>query len=187
MLVKISSRLPQLRGMRGMTQEELAKETGVDLANIKRLEEGGQDARPVTASALAFTLRVPMDELRECSDTEQLFPVFLESGAEKPQRNEDGSFDLLAMKEQYLPRGGSAVVETGVSISLPQCCAALVVSHPELLRCDIIAADAPADGMIRVKLFNLSRETSYILQKGDPVGRLLIVPTADASLVRSLT
>ena len=94
---------------------------------------------------------------------------------------------LLALKEQYLPRGGSAVVETGVSISLPQCCAALVVSHPELLRCDIIAADAPADGTIRVKLFNLSRETSYILQKGDPVVRLLIVPTADASLVRSLT
>lgn len=70
----IGARLRDVRKRRGMTQQELAAESGVSLSLIRKLEQGEvSDTRVETARRLAAAMRVP---------TSQLLAGHTESGAD---------------------------------------------------------------------------------------------------------
>ena len=64
MSANIGKRLQEVRKRRGMTQRQLASESGVSLSLIRKLEQGERaDTRLETARQLAQTLRVPTTSL----------------------------------------------------------------------------------------------------------------------------
>jgi transcriptional regulator with XRE-family HTH domain len=63
-MTTIGQRLQSIRKRRGLTQQELAKESGVSLSLIRQLEQGArEDTRLETARKLAIGLRVPTSVL----------------------------------------------------------------------------------------------------------------------------
>jgi transcriptional regulator with XRE-family HTH domain len=67
----VGERLREIRKRRGLTQRELAAESGVSLSLIRKLEQGErQDTRLETVRQLAVTLRVPTTRLIVAADEE---------------------------------------------------------------------------------------------------------------------
>jgi transcriptional regulator with XRE-family HTH domain len=65
----IGARLQELRKRRGLTQRELARESGVSVSTIRNLEQGSQVAtRLETVRKLAVALRVPTSRLANQDD-----------------------------------------------------------------------------------------------------------------------
>jgi transcriptional regulator with XRE-family HTH domain len=62
-LVKFGKRLRELRLQQGLTQEQLAYATDVDLSQIHRLEAAKTNATLTTLSALATALDTTVSEL----------------------------------------------------------------------------------------------------------------------------
>ncbi|MFY7628294.1 helix-turn-helix domain-containing protein [Streptomyces sp. NY05-11A] len=64
MSADIGKRLQEVRRRRGMTQRQLASESGVSLSLIRKLEQGERaDTRLESARQLAHALRVPTTNL----------------------------------------------------------------------------------------------------------------------------
>ena len=60
---KLAMRLKRLRDERGLTQEQLAKRSGVSHGYLARLEIGMHDPSLSTLAKLAKALKVTVDEL----------------------------------------------------------------------------------------------------------------------------
>lgn len=186
----IGPRLRQLRELKNMSQPELAEACGLHAETIWNLENGKSLPQKGTLAALAYGLGVTVDELKEPrSDKDVQFMVFLARNAIKPAREhpDDLGFTLFSPGMDLIPAYGSAIVDTGVHIVMPEGYAGLIITHDKAnFSHDIITADSvvePGDaGPIRVKLYNVGPQ-SFILERTDPVAKLIFVPAADPALI----
>lgn len=113
--------------------------------------------------------------------------IMLDNGAYMPSRghNTDAGLDLRTPKAVTVPAYGSATVDTGVHVALPQGCAGLLVSKSGLnVRNDITCTgliDEGYTGSIVVKLYNHGGG-DYQLAAGDKITQLVVLPVICESL-----
>jgi transcriptional regulator with XRE-family HTH domain len=153
----IGVRLRDVRKRRGLTQHELASESGVSLSLIRKLEQGElKDTRLETARRLAVALRVPTTRLLTRDDTpnpadaptvDQWEPVrrALASPLPAPEVHEEptvvGVADALIVARQLFAEDRLAE---------------LAVALPPLLRDGDTLADDPAARGVRVQLMQVT-------------------------------
>lgn len=91
--MKFSERLKELREMAEMTQEQLAKKSGVQCRMIQRYEAGTSHPRYSAAEKLADALNVSVDKLM--GKEEKSFAEYGEEHGAKAQR------DLIAQAQKF--------------------------------------------------------------------------------------
>lgn len=115
--------------------------------------------------------------------------IMLDNGAMMPERAHDldAGIDLRTPIAAEIPPQGSVVVDTGVHMAIPMGYAGLLCGRSGLnikhgVTCDGVI-DAGYTGSIRVKLYNHGEEP-YMVERGDKVGQVLIIPVVSLDLVR---
>lgn len=109
--------------------------------------------------------------------------VMLDSNAFVPERahDTDAGLDIKSPVSKFIPVNGSAVIRTGVHIELPHGYAGILVSKSGLNVMHGITSTGLIDegytGEIVVKLYN-NGEHSYLVERGDKISQLVIVPVA---------
>ena len=108
----------------------------------------------------------------------------------------DAGFDLVAVESHRLaPRGGRALVGTGVAVAIPAGFGGFVLPRSGLaLRHGITCANAPGlidsgyRGEVKVALVNLDPDNDYVVHEGDRIAQLVVMPVAtiDFRLVERL-
>lgn len=63
--MQLAQRLRAFRKLKGLTQQELAKQTGISLAVLGALERGNRTLEPDMLSMIAQTLEIEVQELTE--------------------------------------------------------------------------------------------------------------------------
>lgn len=107
--------------------------------------------------------------------------IKLDEGAFVPSRAHatDAGIDLRTPVAVTVPAHGSAVIDTGVHVELPQGCAGLLVSKSGLNVKHGITSTGLIDegytGTILVRLYNHS-DTDYTFHEGDKVTQLVVIP-----------
>ena len=117
----------------------------------------------------------------------------LNPGAFKPVRahKTDAGLDLLSPIHAYIPAKGSACIDTGVCVELPENTVGMVKSKSGLNvkhgLTSVGVIDVGYTGSIRVKLYNHS-DTDYYVKRGDKISQLVILPilTPELELVDEL-
>ena len=111
--------------------------------------------------------------------TERMIKVKLDKGAIAPTRAHpyDAGLDLYAMNDAVVDY--SKTFDTGVHVEIPEGWVGFIKSKSGLMVNHNITTDGTIDahytGPIKVKLFNHG-ETSYLVQAGDKIAQLVIVP-----------
>ncbi len=97
----------------------------------------------------------------------------------------DAGADLAASEHVTLVPGGRATVGTGLSIALPSGFVAFVVPRSGLAAKHGISivnspgtVDAAYRGEIRVTLINLDPHESFVINPGDRIAQLIVMPLA---------
>jgi len=122
-----------------------------------------------------------------------MIKVVLDRGAYKPEKahRTDAGFDLRSPMRVIVPAStgygaGTAVIDTGVHIAIPEGWAGVMISKSGLNRHYGIQStglvDAPYRGSIVVKLYNHSGKP-YIVERGDKISQLVITPISTEELV----
>ncbi|HUE95395.1 MAG TPA: dUTP diphosphatase [Longimicrobiaceae bacterium] len=115
----------------------------------------------------------------------------LSAAAQLPTRAHagDAGLDLHAAEAARLGPGERALVATGIAIEIPSGHAGLVLPRSgNAARHGIALVNAPGlidagyRGELRVLLLNTDRETPFIVETGDRIAQLLIVPFAAAEV-----
>lgn len=79
---EIAKKIKELRSRKGMSQEELAEASGLNLRTIQRIENGETEARGDSMKRLARALNVTLDELIDWAEEEDKgFLAFLDLSA----------------------------------------------------------------------------------------------------------
>ena len=117
--------------------------------------------------------------------------VRLSPGARLPvqARTGDAGFDLAANESALLaPRGGRALVGTGLSVAIPEGHAGFVLPRSGLaLRHGVTVLNAPGlidsgyRGELRVLLINTDSESPYEVHPGDRIAQLVVQPVEAAT------
>lgn len=114
--------------------------------------------------------------------------VMLDDGAYMPERahEADAGYDLRTHIPVRIPAGGSATIDTGIHIAIPEgffvkleSKSGLNVKHHIVSLGGVI--DAGYTGSIVVKLYNLGKQ-DYTFQKGDKIVQMIIQPYANFKL-----
>lgn len=113
---------------------------------------------------------------------EQIMDYYLDEGAVEPTRahTQDAGMDLYAREEKRIPRGGSAVFDTGVHMLVPHNRYGKVTGRSSLnIKHGIVTMgegtiDEGYTGSIKVKLYNVG-EGDYIVCSGDKIAQLIIM------------
>ena len=112
----------------------------------------------------------------------------LEDGAYLPEKahEPDAGYDLRTHIPVKIPAGGSATIDTGIHIAIPEgffgkleSKSGLNVKHHIVSLGGVI--DAGYTGSIVVKLYNLGKQ-DYIFQKGDKIVQMIIQPCTNLCL-----
>lgn len=107
--------------------------------------------------------------------------IQLDDGAIMPERAhpEDAGLDLFTPEVVEVPARGSATIDTGVHVQLPEGTAGVLMSKSGLNANHGITSTGLIDegytGTIKVKLYNHST-INYEFQPGDKISQLVIVP-----------
>lgn len=113
--------------------------------------------------------------------------IMLDKGAKMPTRAHpyDAGLDLYAPEDVGMyytitPCGGSATIDTGVHVQIPEGCVGLIKAKSGLnvkhgLTCTGVI-DAHYTGSIAVKLYNHHSCLRYDVRPGDKIAQLVIVP-----------
>lgn len=107
--------------------------------------------------------------------------IALDQGAYMPVRahDTDAGLDLRTPMDVTVPAHGSAVIDTGVHVQIPQDCAGLLVSKSGLnVRYGVTTTgliDEGYTGSIVVKVYNDSDTDGYFYA-GDKITQLVIIP-----------
>jgi len=118
-------------------------------------------------------------------------PVLIASGAVPTYAHPgDAGADLQSAEALTIGPGERATVGTGVSIALPEGCAAFVVPRSGLASKRGITivnspgtVDAGYRGEIRVTLLNTDREQPFEIAVGDRIAQLIVMPVARAEFI----
>ena len=112
--------------------------------------------------------------------------IALDPGAILPTRAHpyDAGLDLYAPKSDGVygisPCGGSATIDTGVHVQIPEGCVGFIKSKSGLMVKHRVVTDGTIDahytGSIKVKLFNHSPCLRYDVRPGDKIAQLVILP-----------
>ena len=101
----------------------------------------------------------------------------------------DAGADLCASEQVLVPRGGRALVPTGVKLALPDNTVAMVCTRSGMAhKAGVIVTNAPGiidsgyRGELFVNLYNTSTH-DYRVMPGDRVAQLVIVPFITAEFV----
>ncbi|MGW8377715.1 helix-turn-helix transcriptional regulator [Streptomyces sp. ODS28] len=153
----VGARLRDVRKRRGMTQRELASESGVSLSLIRKLEQGErEDTRLETVRALAVALRVPTtrlvaasaEEAAEDTATDRWAPV--RSALWTPLRRDD-------LGEPPTVEGMRDAVDAVLPLFSGDRFAELAPVLPPLLRdADVLAETDPGGRAVRMRLLQLT-------------------------------
>lgn len=103
----------------------------------------------------------------------------------------DAGLDLASTVEVTLePRGGRAVIPTGIAIALPEGYAGFVLPRSGLaLRSGVTVTNAPGlidsgyRGELRVILQNTDPEAAVTIRRGDRIAQLVVQSVSSAELV----
>lgn len=113
--------------------------------------------------------------------------VKLDDGAYCPKRahKTDAGLDIRSRETKGILPGESAVFRTGVHVQLPEGTAGILVSKSGLNVKHSLTSTGLIDegytGEIVVKLYNHGEDT-YIVQKGDKISQLVVIPVVYTSV-----
>lgn len=116
--------------------------------------------------------------------------VKLDEGAKLLDRAHptDAGADLFAPHDVTVPARGSAVVDTGVHVELPEGTAGLLVSKSGLnVKCSTLSTgliDEGYDGSIAVKLYNHG-DKPVTLARGSKISQLVVLPVHYPEIVQA--
>lgn len=107
--------------------------------------------------------------------------IILDNGAFMPEfaHKTDAGADLRSPVEAVVPAHGSAVIDTGVHVEIPEGYTIFLKSKSGLnVKHNLIGegvVDSGFSGSIRVKLYNLG-DTDYQILRGDKIIQMVILP-----------
>lgn len=107
--------------------------------------------------------------------------IKLDPGAYMPERAHptDAGLDLRSPVNEFVPSFGSAIIDTGVHVEIPEGCVGMLKSKSGLNVKHGLTSEGVIDsgytGSIVVKLYNHSSK-EYLVQKGDKISQLVIMP-----------
>lgn len=107
--------------------------------------------------------------------------IYLDAGAIMPTRahETDAGLDIYTPIELYVPEHGSAVVDTGVHVEIPEHCAGILKSKSGLnVKADLTTTgtiDEGYTGSIVVKIYNHG-DVPRRIKAGQKVSQLVVIP-----------
>jgi len=123
----------------------------------------------------------------------EILARFLHPDAVLPRYATDGDVgcDLVAVESCTLaPRGGRALVSTGICVAIPSGHGGFVLPRSGLAsKHGVTCANAPGlidpgyRGEVKVALINLDPENEYLVHKGDRVAQLVVLPVDELHFV----
>jgi dUTP pyrophosphatase len=123
----------------------------------------------------------------------EIFIKVLHPDAVLPRYANDGDAgcDLVAVESCTLAaRGGRALVATGLAVAIPEGHGGFVLPRSGLAsKHGVTLANAPGlidpgyRGEVKVAMVNLDPEHDYVVEKGDRVAQLVVVPLALANFL----
>ena len=114
--------------------------------------------------------------------------VKLDPGAYMPERAHpaDAGLDLRSPVSKFVPSFGSAIIDTGVHVEIPEGYVGMLKSKSGLNVKHGLTSEGVIDsgytGSIVVKLYNHSSK-EYLVQQGDKISQLVIMPIFTPQLV----
>ena len=117
-----------------------------------------------------------------------LLKIVLDEGAQMPCKahKEDAGYDLYSPESAIVPARESVSIDTGVHVAIPEGYVGMLKSKSGLnVKYGITSEgviDALYSGSIVVKLYNHSTQ-NYVVNAGDKITQLVIIPIADTDLV----
>lgn len=116
--------------------------------------------------------------------------VMLDEGAFMPEfaHKTDAGADLRSPVDVVIPARGSAVIDTGIHVEIPEGFTGFLKSKSGLnVKHDLIGEgviDSGYQGSIRVKLYNMG-DKDYAVSNGDKIIQLVILPCAYCDFVEA--
>lgn len=115
--------------------------------------------------------------------------VMLDEGAFMPEfaHKTDAGADLRSPVDVVIPARGSAVIDTGIHVEIPEGFTGFLKSKSGLnVNHNLIGEgviDSGYQGSIRVKLYNLE-DKDYSIKKGDKIIQLVILPCVNCGFAQ---
>ena len=102
----------------------------------------------------------------------------------------DAGLDLAAVERMVLRPGERAVVPTGIAVAIPEGFAGFVQARSGLaMRHGIAVVNSPGlvdsgyRGELRVILLNTDRDETFVVEAGDRIAQLVVLPVPELDLV----
>ncbi len=102
----------------------------------------------------------------------------------------DAGLDLAAVERVVLRPGERAVVPTGIAVAIPEGFAGFVQARSGLaMRHGIAVVNSPGlvdsgyRGELRVILLNTDRDETFVVEAGDRIAQLVVLPVPELDLV----
>jgi dUTP diphosphatase len=102
----------------------------------------------------------------------------------------DAGLDLAAVERVVLRPGERAVVPTGIAVAIPEGFAGFVQARSGLaMRHGIAVVNSPGlvdsgyRGELRVILLNTDRDQTFVVEAGDRIAQLVVLPVPELDLV----
>lgn len=102
----------------------------------------------------------------------------------------DAGLDLAAVERAVLRPGERAVVPTGIAVAIPEGFAGFVQARSGLaMRHGIAVVNSPGlvdsgyRGELRVILLNTDRDETFVVEAGDRIAQLVVLPVPELDLV----
>ena len=166
----------------GLNQKEFAEKISITEASMSRYMHRTRSPRLRTMIRMAEVLGTSVDYLTTHDPAgESRIRVVLDEGSFPPVRAhaQDAGMDIMSPKDVQIPPLGSAVIDTGVHMEIPDGYAGVLISKSGLnVKHSITSTgliDAGYKGSICVKLHNHGRN-GYKVNRGDKISQLMIVP-----------
>ena len=117
--------------------------------------------------------------------------IKVNDGGKAPERANasDAGLDLFAFESKILQPGQVTMVDTGIAVKIPKWHVGLLFQRSSFTKYGISLAnavgviDADYRGTIKVAFRNRADESGYVINKGDKIAQLVVMPIALPDLV----
>jgi dUTP pyrophosphatase len=102
----------------------------------------------------------------------------------------DAGLDLYALENKILQPSSVTMVDTGIAVKIPKGCVGLLFQRSSFTKYGISLAnavgviDADYRGTIKVAFRNHADESGYVINKGDKIAQLVVMPIALPNLIQ---